>query len=231
MTLSAICRGLLPVLVCVILAAGAPGGCANVDTDKSFNELFPEILKKAQIARPEEAAAELFETTSPDARRAAIQYFQTKKYGFEPVYMRVYKVLTTDPSPMVRSQAIRALGASRNPEAVEFLVKALKDSVPEVRRDAAAALKETRSAEAIPAMVESLKGDEDAQVRIYLAQAMKGLHDPRVFRALAEAMDDSDVAVVHWAHRSLKETANAPDLPKDARSAMEWVNQRYPQQS
>ena len=77
---------------------------------------------------PEEAASNLFNVTSPDERRDAIAYLQTKPYGHEPPYMKAYEILTTDPHPMVRGQAMLALGTSHQVEAVSYLIKGLNDS-------------------------------------------------------------------------------------------------------
>ena len=76
---------------------------------RNFNELIPRLMGTAnRYQNPTDAAAALFNVTSPDERRDAIAYLETKKYGHEPAYMRAYEILTRDPHPMVRAQAMRA---------------------------------------------------------------------------------------------------------------------------
>src|ERR1035437_4864434 len=110
MTIRIISR-LLTLMVVAIMTGCTGDGAPSHD----FNELIPRLMKPIHTYdNPSEAAANLFNVTSPDERRDAIAYLETKKYGHEPAYMRAYEILATDPHPMVRAQAMRALGSSRN---------------------------------------------------------------------------------------------------------------------
>jgi HEAT repeat protein len=181
---------------------------------------------------PTEAAANMFNATSPDERRDAIAYLEKQKYGHEPPYMRAYEILTTDPHPMVRAQAIRALGSSKNPAIIRYLIDGttgktgLKDPVPEVRRDAAQAMLQVITDEAIPPLVEGLEKDSDEQVRVACARALRNAHSPVAIRALITALDDRNAAVVYWAHESLMiNTGNKFDYDRTA--WLTWFEQTY----
>ena len=75
-----------------------------------------------------------------DERRDAIAYLETKSWGHGAPYLRAYEILSTDPHPMVRAQAMRALGTSHQAAEGTFLVKGLNDANVQVRRDAACGL-------------------------------------------------------------------------------------------
>src|SRR4051794_27648256 len=99
----------------LLLSAILLAGCADLAPAKpsrNFNELIPRMMGAINKSTPEEAASNLFNVTSPDERRDAIAYLETQKWGHQPPYIRAYEILTTDPHPMVRAQAMRALGTS-----------------------------------------------------------------------------------------------------------------------
>jgi HEAT repeat protein len=193
---------------------------------RDFNELIPRFMGAANKATPEEAAANLFNVTNPDERRDAIAYLQTKPYGHEPPYMRAYEVLTTDPHPLVRAQAMRALGSSYQDRAAPFLIKGLSDRDPTVRRDAAIGLIYTFRGEAIGPVCEHVRGDVDEQVRINCARALRHANTPDSIRALIDALEDRDAAVVFSARESLQ-AATSQDFGYDSRAWLAWYQQTY----
>ena len=170
-------------------ACGDKGGSSAHD----FNELIPRMMGAIKNRTPEEAAANLFNVTNPDERRDAIAYLQTKPWGHDAVYMKAYEILTTDPSAMVRAQAMSALGTSHQEAAVKFLVGGsngkggLADREAEVRRDAANGLCYTFNTSATPALANAVRTDSDTQVRINAARALRSDPSSASVRALIDA--------------------------------------------
>src|SRR4051794_31685438 len=117
----------LVALAMVLLLCGCEDMFSSSGASRNFNELVPRIMNAIKGRTPEDAAANLFNVTSPDERRDAIAYLETKAYGHDAPYMRAYEVLTTDPHPMVRAQAMRAIGSSRQPAETPYLLKGLND--------------------------------------------------------------------------------------------------------
>ena len=193
---------LLPLAAALLLA-----GCEDLfspsSTSHNYDELINRMLGAIKNRTPEDAAINLFNVTSPDERRDAIAYLETKKYGHEPPYMRAYEILTTDPHPMVRAQAMRALGTSYQAPSGTFLAKGLGDADVQVRRDAAFGLITTWNDSAFAPLSVRVKEDEDDQVRIACARALAHANTPDAFRALIDALNDKDAAVVRYAHSSL----------------------------
>jgi len=173
-----------------------------------LNVEIPKLIDKWQGPSNVQLAGDLFNATNPDARRIAVAYISTKKWGHEPPYMKAYHMLaTTDPDALVRAQALRALGTSHQPAVADDLIKGLENTNPIIRRDAAAAMDDVINPSQIDPLLEHLKNDADAQSRINCARALAHYpHEARVVRGLVEALDDSDVAVVNRAWQSLQAT-------------------------
>jgi HEAT repeat protein len=199
---------------------------------RNFNELIPRLMGAINNRTPEDAAANLFNVTSPDERRDAIAYLQTKKWGHEAPYMRAYEILTTDPHPMVRAQAMRALGSSNQPAAADYLVKGLNDPDVQVRRDAANGLCTTWNDGAWVSLAAHVKDDVDEQVRIFSARALAHANNPQsanhaqVIKAIIDALSDKDAAVVRYAHSSLA-AATGQDFGYDTKGWLSWYQQTY----
>ena len=219
--------GLLMAAAC--LAAGcqdlfAPKGTA---VSRDYGELINRMMNSIKGRTPEDAAINLFNTTSPDERRDAIAWLETKKWGHEEPYMKAYQILTTDPHPMVRAQAMMALGTSYQPPmAIPFLIKGLQDRDVQVRRDAANGLRRTWGDEAIPPLVVRLKEDEDEQVRASCARALAHARSPEAVRALIDSLADRDAAVAKYSHDSLV-AATGQNLWYDQRAWLTWYQQTY----
>lgn len=207
-----------------MLLGGCSGEAAN---SQDFNELIPRIMGAVKNRSPEEAASNLFNVTNPDERRDAIAWLQTKRYGHEEAYMKAYYILTTDPSPMVRAQAMRALGSSHSNAAVPYLVGGQKgngglaDKEPEVRRDAALGLTQTFNTSATAALADAVRKDPDQQVRVYAARALRSDGSSASVRALIDALDDRDAAVVYNAHQSLVHITHQ-NIGPDGKAWLSW---------
>ena len=224
------------LLIVVVLVGVVLVGCQKDSVPaRDFNELIPRLMRPVNAySDPVEAAANLFHVTSPDERRDAIAYLSTQPYGHGAAYMKAYYMLTTDPHAMVRAQAMRALGASHQQEAVAYLVNGntpanktgLSDVDAQVRRDAARGLMETFNDTAIPALADRVIKDTDDQVRVTCAQALKNGRTAEAYRALIGALDDRDAAVVYYAHKALVMNTGE-NLGTNARPWLEWYQQAY----
>lgn len=218
--------------IVLLLSVLALGACQNNGRpSRDFNELIPRMMGAIQQTTPEQAAENLFNVTSPDERRDAIAYLESKPWGHQPPYMNAYKLLATDPHTMVRGQALRALGTSRDPSVIPIILKYLNDSDVSVRRDATYALSYDFNETAAAALVDFMKKDPkepDDQVRINVVYDLRNSHSPQTVRTLLDALDDATPAVVFYAHQSLV-SVTSRDLGYDARSWLPWYQQTYMQ--
>jgi hypothetical protein len=199
-------------------------GCSQGD---NFNDVIPKMLNGGQT--PMNAAGDVFDPTSSDRRRDAIAYLNNRKWGHEAAYMKAYNMLATDPDPLVKAQAMRALGDSGNPEVAAVLVKGLDDTNEIVRQDAAAAAHKITSEKLIDPLIYHMNKDTDAQVRINCTQALDRYNAPKVLMALAAALDDKDPGVVFWAWDHLIKVTGQKHLPKEPKPWQNWLAQHYPQ--
>jgi len=212
-----------------VFAAAMLGGCDSGPTEhtRDFNELIPRMLGAINKSTPEEAAANLFKVTSPDEQRDAIAYLETKPYGHQPPYMKAYELLATAPNPMVRAQAMRALGTSYQADAGVYLAKGLDDSDNvEVRRDAAYGLISTWNDAAFAPLVKHVTDDPDALVRGYCARALSHARTTDAIHALITALTDEDAAVTHFAHSSLV-SVTGQDMSYDTKAWLNWYRAAY----
>jgi hypothetical protein len=214
-----------------VAGAALIAGCEDMfgggAPSRNWDELIPRLMgaMKPNLT-PEQAARAMFDVTSPDERRDAIAYLETKSWGHEPAYMRAYELLATDPHPMVRAQALRALGTSHQESATEYLIKGLKDDNEQVRQDAALGLMGTWNEAASAPLAELVKKDPNEQVRIFAARALGQTKSPEAYRALIDALNDRDAAVVKYAHESLVR-ASGQDFSYNTRSWLQWYQQAY----
>ena len=161
-----------------------------------------------------------------DERGDAVAYLETKKYGHDLPYRRAYERLPTDPSPMGRGQAMRALGSSHQAAAGPYLVKGLSDAAAEVRRDAAVGLQTTFGPAATDPLAQLAVSDPDDQVRIQSVRALQNSPTAPSVRALIAALDDRNAAVVYWAHLSLVRITRQ-EIGFDPKQWLTWYQQRY----
>lgn len=143
---------------------------------------------------------------SADNRRAGIAGLVG--HGFaqkEPYTTRYRQIAGNDSDSLVRAMAVRALNVANDATATDVYVAALRDESDRVRLEGAKALSQMPDPKAVETLLAILgKADEDKDVRIAAASALK--HYPRtdVGRALAAAVDDRDFAIAWQARRSLR---------------------------
>ncbi len=200
------------IALCVLLAlvlVGFSAGCSS-DSDNgkstSFNGTMQGWLNKitGHGKKPlTYEAAQMFNSDDPDAQRAAIAYVSTQKFGHDKAYMKAYQLAATAPNPMVRGQALMALGTSGDPSVAPTLITGLSDPFNFVRMCAAMGLTHVMSPLAMAPLRDRLATDSDIQVRVYCAQALGMYHAQPVLRSLIDALDNRNVAVVQAAWDSL----------------------------
>lgn len=93
--------------------------------------------------------------------------------------------------PRVRQAAAEALGALKDPRAVEPLIARLSDDHAEVRRNAAAALGDLRDPYSLEPLLVSLT-DKDHDVRLAAASALQKLRDPRALGPLLSMLNAAE---------------------------------------
>jgi HEAT repeat protein len=224
----------------LLLAAGLLLPACQSQGEKDFNAMVNDAINHAGGEKPVDVAARLFDTGTPDARRAAIAVIQKKEWGHAPAYMMAYRTLATDPEPLVRGQAYRALGSSHDPavaldlppataadHVLPGLITGLNDKDPVVRRDAAEAMCDAHNDALINTLVDHLRVDTDLQVRISCARALSGYASSRALMALAEALDDQDVAIIQYAYDALKATTGQ-QFEKVPQPWVEYIKAKYP---
>ncbi|MFT5367306.1 MAG: MFS family permease [Candidatus Latescibacterota bacterium] len=106
-----------------------------------------------------------------------------------------------------RARAVRKMGQSRSPMALDQLIQALSDANPEVRRQAAQGLGEAGAKQAIDSLLEELR-DEESDIRTEAIEALGKIGDPGIIDHLIEALNDPDTRVQISAIRALSEMGN-----------------------
>ncbi|MFQ6131966.1 MAG: HEAT repeat domain-containing protein [Armatimonadota bacterium] len=107
-----------------------------------------------------------------------------------PVIPALAKCVRTDPSPAVRQFAVRALGWTQQPAAVDPLIDALRDGDSDVRSAAADFLGELGDERAVPPLTD-LFYDEDVDVRWAAVRSAGKLGGEVARRALLDVYNDS----------------------------------------
>jgi hypothetical protein len=116
-----------------------------------------------------------------------------------------------------RGRAVRAMGRSRSPMAVQRLIEALDDMSPRVRSQAAAGLGEARDPRALDPLLEELS-DRESDIRPEVVEALGKLRHPRALDPLLEALHDGDPRVRISVIRALSEIGG-----EEARELLFWA--------
>jgi HEAT repeat protein len=99
--------------------------------------------------------------------------------------------LLSDPRPMARVNAARALQYLRDPRGIPSLLETLKDDDPRVRAQTAQALGVLKAAEAVDPLIVMLS-DGDTAVRVAAAKGLGQLGDRQAVEPLAARLEDED---------------------------------------
>lgn len=112
------------------------------------------------LSEDDKALFSQLEHDSPEVRTDVVESIEATGTGLD--YLR--EVITTDPSPEVRSAAIYPLKESEDPRAVDILVMALDDEDPEIVEEVIQALWFIEDPRAIPHLQRMLEHpDEDVR--------------------------------------------------------------------
>ena len=117
-----------------------------------------------------------------------------------------------DKDPLVRSQAVQALGVIGDPRAVEPLVRVLNDKDPLIQRQAIKALGRIKDRRSVgPLIIVLLNSDRKPYVRMSAAEVLGMIGDDRAVDSLIAALHDD-----HWEVRA--HAAEALGRIKDPRA-------------
>lgn len=189
-------------LILIPLLIGAAGGCAVVEPAvKPIGRTYDFLSGKT----PSYYARKMENAASADERIEGINYLADRDFGRRDPYTKRYiQIAQNDPDPMVRAVAIRALNRARHRPAVPLLVEKLSDPNEQIRLEATKALANMPDPRAIDPLIQLLRNEqEDKDLRIAAADALR--HYPRieVARVLAGALPAREFGVAWQAHRSL----------------------------
>ena len=220
-------RRVLLVSAGILLVAIAAGCSSDNGKSESFNNVMQGMLNKmtGQNKKPlTYEASQMFNSDNPDAQRAAIAYISTQKFGHDEAYMKAYQLAATSPEPMVRGQAMVALGTSGQASVAPTLITGLSDPSSFVRMCAAMGLTHVTNTLAIAPLRDRLAGDTNFQVRVYCAKALAHYNQRPVLRSLIDALDNRNVAVVQAAWTSLYRLTGQK-LPQHSGPWRLWLKQ------
>lgn len=143
------------------------------------------------------------------------------KIGKPAVKPLIYEL--KDHDPLIRSNAVKALGAIGDPRAVEPLIKVLNDKNPLIQRQAVQALGRINDPRAVQPLIAVL-GDKGRRpyVRMSAAEALGWLQDPEAVDSLVVALSDD-----HWDVRShAAEALGRIEDPQAVEPLIEALNDR-----
>jgi hypothetical protein len=154
---------------------------------------------------PVNAAVQMENQVLPDQRRQGIAKLSDQPFGRRAPYTERYRqIAQLDNDWLVRATAIRALNRARDMSATPAFIRALADESPIVRTEAAKALANIPDNNAIPALLRvAANPEENRDVRIAAADALKHYRTIEVARALITLLNGRDFGVAWQAHRSL----------------------------
>jgi len=150
-------------------------------------------------------AKKLFES-NPDHRRSGIVYLSDRSPGRRDPYAKQYEIMArTDNDPSVRSMALRALNRARDKRAIPVFVAALEEKNESVRLEAAKGLANNPDPLAAGALIRHLDSpDENVDVRVACADALRLYRTAEMAQALVRALRDRNFGIPWQARKSLE---------------------------
>ncbi|MBC8106358.1 MAG: HEAT repeat domain-containing protein [Anaerolineae bacterium] len=181
------------------------GGCTQIkEVGQKVTESGRNILDVLTQA-PRKSAIKTTDQYFPDERREGINELVNRGYGRQPPYTDRYASLAqNDKDYLVRATAIRALNRSRDAKAIPIYINALNDESDLVRLEGAKALIHMPDDKAIPGLVKLVTNpNENRDVRIAAADALKYYRNTEVARALISQLGGREFGIAWQAHQSL----------------------------
>jgi hypothetical protein len=177
-------------------------GCAPIERTASMTRKTFEIFTGDTALR---AVRAMEDERFPDERRRGINKLVERDYGKHDPYTKRYaEIALLDPDYLVRATAIRALNRARYQPATPTFIKALADAHPMVRLEAAKALANVPDPNAAAPLVAAVNNaQEDRDVRIAAADALRHYRKLDVARSLAGQLGGSDFGVAWQSRQSL----------------------------
>jgi hypothetical protein len=174
--------------------------------------------------RPNRAVRRMEDNTSADTRRRGIIDLVRWDFALDGPYVKRYRQIAAgDPDPLVRATAIRALNRARDAGARQIFINALSDASTEVRLEAAKALDNLPEPGAAAALMRVVSNpEEDKDVRIAAAGALRHYKSLEVARALIPRLGEGDFGVAWKARRSLR-AITGKDLRYDEAAWLAYI--------
>ena len=169
---------------------------------------FFDDLADAISGAPSRYARDMADKENPDTRREGIMELVARPFGETPVYTKAYAEICGDGTqdPLVRATALRALNRSRVKQYTPLYVSQLTDSNELVRLEACKALNRMPDVNAVPQLLKMVnRPEEDKDVRIAAADALRHYKRLDVARALAGLLNDRDFGIAWQANRGLRD--------------------------
>jgi hypothetical protein len=178
------------------------------DTVRTRLTWFFSDLADAISGAPSRYAREMADKDHPDNRREGIMELVSRPFGETPTYTKAYAEISGDASqdPLVRATALRALNRSRVKQYTPLYVTQLTDPSELVRLEACKALNRMPDVNAVPQLLKMVnRPEEDKDVRIAAAEALRHYKRLDVARALASLLNERDFGIAWQAHRGLRD--------------------------
>jgi hypothetical protein len=206
-------RRLLPIFLLTVTVAST--GCGPIERMTNY----------FRGNTPGRYARMMEDTDAPDNRRLGISTLVKNDFAQRPPYTDRYRqIAENDSTPLVRATAIRALNLARDVEATDLYIKALADADPLVRLEGAKALANMPSPEAIDPLLRVLNApEEDKDIRIAAANALRYYPRTDVARALAGVLGERSFGVAWQARRSLRRITGV-DYAYDDAAWLEYIS-------
>ena len=207
-------------LVLTMAAALLLTGCESGGLDASFDAAIKTVLQPRRT--PQQHMLIAVSDPDPDIRRMSIaKVAESKQRDREWAIKGYVAIALLESNPHVRCVAVRALGQTRDPRAVQTCLKILnyRDYPPDevyppddlCRWDATAVLAESAAGPladesrdgVMRTLLERLRSDPDRHVRIAAAGGLRNFSELDVLRGLIYGLRDQDFTVAHECEQSL----------------------------
>jgi len=181
-----------------MLAVGCKGGGEPFRLDSAFKKALGGGMSASELS------AMAFDPNDADRRRMGVEMLSRKSWGLKEPYLKGYAtLLKSDPEPLVRGVAVRALGKAGDAKYLDDIVNALSDESAMVRGDAAVALDNVLGTPAIEPLRKRAMEDASPDVRAQCAKALRHYYTKEVIKTLLGCLSDPAFVVRYEAHASL----------------------------